>query len=111
MTKRRVGVPRECENNRGRKGDRDITGKKLERETRFELATFSLGRRRATTALLPHLSNYILTRIRHKVKIFNKQIFNKWFCLTGVSEVSSPKMLLIIMKELQSSQYLKQEAK
>jgi|WetSurMetagenome_2_1015567.scaffolds.fasta_scaffold73597_2 hypothetical protein len=26
---------------------------RMERETRFELATFSLGRRRATTALLP----------------------------------------------------------
>jgi hypothetical protein len=38
----------------------DISGgstaseKRMERETRFELATFSLGRRRATTALLPH---------------------------------------------------------
>ena len=37
----------------------DISGgsttskEQMERETRFELATFSLGRRRATTALLP----------------------------------------------------------
>ena len=41
------------------KGEKISPNKKMERETRFELATFALARQRSTTEPLPHKTFYI----------------------------------------------------